>query len=291
MLNSEVIPGRWISAEELAWIRAWLAAHPQANRTGLSRQLCMRWNWRNEAGQLKDMACRNWLLKLQARGELELPPRQGPSVNGRRHQSLPQVSHATDAITSALETLRPLQIEPVVSGQGVARLFACLLGRYHYLGYRPSAGEKLKYLVRDQQGRPLAGLEFGAAAWQVRARDSFIGWNRQQRQAHLPQVANNTRFLILPWVRVAHLASHVLGRVGRRISADWQVRYGHGIELLETFVQVQRFTGACYRAAGWQGVGHTAGRGRNDRQFTCPQTIKAIYLRPLHPEFRRRLRS
>ena len=150
-------------------------------------------------------------------------------------------------------------------------------------------GENLKYLARDRTGRPLACLLFGAAAWKARARDEWIGWTVAQRERALPLLANNTRFLILPWVRVPQLASHLLGAVARRLDADWRAKYGHGIALLETFVERERFRGTCYRAAGWVQVGATTGRSRNDRDQTLTVPVKDLYLRPLHADFRRRL--
>jgi hypothetical protein len=168
-------------------------------------------------------------------------------------------------------------------------LFRSLLQAHHYLGLRNSVGENLKYLARDRHGRPVACLLFGAAAWQAKARDEWIGWTSAQRQHALSRLANNTRFLVLPWVRVPHLASHLLGQVAQRLAADWRGKYGHGIELLETFVERQRFRGTCYRAAGWVHVGATTGRSRNDREQTLSVPVKDIYLRPLAPDWRRRL--
>jgi hypothetical protein len=167
-------------------------------------------------------------------------------------------------------------------------LFQGLLQQHHYLGHRNCVGENLKYLVRDRQGRPLACVLFGSAAWQCQPRDAFIGWRPEARRAGLARLTNNTRFLILPWVRVPHLASHILSRVCRRLSRDWQEKYGHPIELVETFVERERFAGTCYRAAGWQRVGATTGRGRNGGH-AASGSVKEVYVRPLHPDFRQRL--
>jgi hypothetical protein len=142
--------------------------------------------------------------------------------------------------------------------------------------------------VRDPQGRPLACGLFGSAAWQCQARDAFIGWDSEPRRAGLARLTNNTRFLIPAWVRVPQLASHILSRVCRRLSGDWQEKYGHPIELVETFVERERFAGTCYRAAGWRCVGATTGRGRNGGH-AAPGSVKEVYVRPLHPEFRPRL--
>src|SRR5438876_783131 len=223
-------------ADELALIQQWLSAFPHWNRTRLSRELCAAWNWRNAAGRLKDMACRTLLLKLEARGQIRLPPRRTASVNGLRNQWIVEMAHDQSPLETPLEALRPLRVEPVESPSEMA-LFQFLLRRYHYLGHRNCVGENLKYLVRDRTHRPLACLLFGAVAWKLRARDAWIGWAPEARQRSLFLLANNTRLLILPWVRVPHLGSHLLGRVAARLSADWQDKYGHPIYLLETFVE------------------------------------------------------
>jgi len=150
-------------------------------------------------------------------------------------------------------------------------------------------GENLKYLVRDEQSRPLACVLFGSAAWQCQPRDAFIGWTPEVRRRHLSRLTNNTRFLILPWVQVPHLASHLLSRITRRLSRDWQERYGHPIHLVETFVERDRFAGTAYRAAGWIRVGATTGRGRNGAGLAPSGAIKEVYLQPLCADFRPRL--
>ena len=164
-----------------------------------------------------------------------------------------------------------------------------LLQRYHYLGHRNGVGENLKYLVRERQGRPVACLVFGSAAWRCQPRDAFIGWTSTQRQQRLPRVTNNTRFLILPWVVTPHLASHLLNLITRRLSRDWQAKYGHPIHLVETCVERERFAGTCYRAAGWVPVGATTGRGRNAPSLAPQGPVKEVYLRPLRADFRTRL--
>jgi hypothetical protein len=168
-------------------------------------------------------------------------------------------------------------------------LFQFLLQRYHYLGHRNCVGENLKYLVRERHGRPVACLLFGSAAWQCQPRDAFIGWTPEARRCQLPRLTNNTRFLILPWVRVPHLASHILSRVTRCLSHDWQAKYGHPIDLLETFVERDRFAGTAYRAAGWIALGATTGRGRNGPGRAPQGPVKEVYLQPLSADFRRRL--
>lgn len=289
METEQVIQGRRLGPEDIGLVRHWLATEPGWNRTRLSRELCERWNWRNEAGRLKDMACRTLLLKLERRGQIRLPTRQRPNPNALRNRVIGEVPCERIPIEEALDKLQPVRLEPLGEGHADLGLFRFLLQRHHYLGLRNSVGENLKYLVWDRHGRPLACLLFGAAAWKTKTRDEWIGWTPVQRERALPLLANNTRFLIPPWVRVPHLASHLLGQVARRLDADWRVKYGHGIELLETFVERERFKGTCYRAAGWVYVGATAGRSRNDRDQTLTVPVKDVFLRPLSPGFRRRL--
>lgn len=283
-----LVQGRTVSAAEVALMGQWLQVHPAWNRTRLSRRLCEHWNWRNGAGRLKDMACRSLLLKLEERGLITLPSRRGASVNGLRNRLVEEVQCEQTPVECSLAQLQPLRLLPVESKEDLM-LFRFLLARHHYLGYGNTVGENVKYLLRTQEGRPLAALLFGAAAWKCAARDAWIGWSGNQRQERLPLIANNTRFLMAPWVRVASLASHTLGLAAARVSRDWQRKYGHGIELLETFVDGQRFRGTCYRAAGWLHVGATTGRTRNDDGTRPPGLPKEVFLKPLRTGSKERL--
>ncbi len=284
-----VIQGRAIGPEDVARIRDWLQAHPGSNRTRLSRELCAAWNWRNGAGRLKDMACRSLLLKLEAQGQIQLPPRRTASVNGLRNRQALDLEHDQSWIAGPLGRVQPVRVQAVSAGSSQARLFQGLLARYHYLGHRNCVGENLKYLALAQDGRPLACLLFGSAAWRCAARDQWIGWTDHQRRRHLGLVTNNTRLLILPWVRVPDLASHLLGRVTARLSADWQQKYGHPIYLVESFVQEPRFAGTCYRAASWVQVGLTTGRTRNDDGQKPRVARKAVHLKTLQADALRQL--
>jgi hypothetical protein len=269
-------------------LRALITAHPLWHRTQLSREICRCWQWNDELGRPKDMACRTMLLKLERRGLLQLPPRRGPSVNHRRGRTFEPVLHDTQPIQGTLSELTPLTL--CLAERGAERaLWQTLLQRYHYLSFTTRVGKSLNYLACDRQGRPVAALLFGASAWKVASRDRFIGWTVEQRCRNLHRSANNMRFLIPPWVRVAHLASHVLALVCRRISQDWQSRYGHGLALLETFVEQPRFAGTCYRAANWIAVGETTGRTRNDMHHAITDPIKRVMLYPLRPDWRHRL--
>jgi hypothetical protein len=252
--------------------------------------------WRTASGQLRDMAARHLLAKLEARQLVALPPRS--RAGGKRTPRLVQEAAAApelwaDAapgpIEAPLAALQPLQWLVLGPRHPAGGDLVRHLARHHYLGFGGDTGPHLRYLVRDAQGRDLACAIFGVAAWQVRARDTFIGWSATQRRAGLWAVVNNTRLLILPHVRVPHLASHVLGRLVRRLPADWQAKYAQTPVLVETFVERDRFAGTCYRAANWQCVGQSCGRSRGDRAHCLQVPIKDIYLYALRADFRARL--
>jgi hypothetical protein len=290
--QTEIIQGRQIGPAQLDQIRHLLAEHPDWSRKRLSREVAQLWDWRNGVGLLKDMAARTLLLKLEQRGWIGLPPRRQTPFNRMRDRRLAEVP--TPEFPALIEApsvrLRSLLITEVSTGLGTRQrpLFDRLLHQYHYLSHLSTVGENLQYLVADEQSRPLACLLFGAAAWQCADRDRYLGWDPSQRAQHLHLVANNTRFLIAPGVATPQLASSVLSRVSRRLSRDWQAKYGHPISLLESFVERDRFAGTCYRAANWVRVGQTQGRTRQNRpdgtRYFVP--VKDIYLYPLHRRFR-----
>lgn len=281
------VQGRMLRRCDVEAIRDLIARHPEWTRWRLSVELAQRWDWRTTTGQLKDMAARSLLLKLDARGLIELPPRRpwGGRVVGRAVE-LPT---RPELIEGELKSLRPVQVELVQPGTDDARRFSAYLACYHYLGYRGPVGRNVGYWVRDARGRELGCVLFGAAAWRVRVRDEFIGWTDAQRRARLQRLANNSRFLILPWVRVPHLGSHVLGRVMRRVRRDWYAKYGEPLDLVETFVERGRFAGTVYRASNWTWVGVTQGRGRQGRQREYSVPVKDVYVYPLVSDFRERL--
>jgi hypothetical protein len=285
-----VCQGRPVSGEQLAWLRQWIGEHPQWSRKRLARELCEHWDWRNGRGQIKDFAARSFLEKLAGRGLLVLPALQLQRSHPRPKPAGPAgVCWPTEPVAEGLRELVALQWVLPVAGTPEAKRFDAYLQRYHYLGLRV-VGQHLKYLVRDKQGRDLACLLFGAAAWQVRVRDQFVGWDQRQRAAALHYLTNNTRYLILPWVKVPGLASHLLSQVVRRLSEDWQNKYGHRIYLLESFVECGRFRGTCYRAANWRWVGRTRGRGRQGPNPLKPtEPPKDIYVYPLSGDFRQQL--
>ena len=282
-----IVQGHRLNGPELAELRLWISAHPGWSRRRLSVELASRWEWRNGVGQLKDMAARTLLLKLQQRGLLELPPRrQVPTNRMRCVTSALALTEEPATRSCTLEDLGPLQVKEVSRDATERAWVKGTLGRYHYLGFNGAVGENLQYVVADGQGRRLACLVFGAAAWKCQDRDRFIGWSAQPRPRNLALIANNARFLILPSVQVRCLGSWILGRIGRQLAQDWQAKYGHRVVLMETFVEHPRFAGTVYRAANWQRVGRTAGRTRQDRHTCIQVAAKDIYVYPLRRGFR-----
>ena len=281
---------RDITEKDIHYIRQLIWKNPTWNRTCLSRNLCRSWQWYAANGQLRDMACRNMLLKLERQGHIILPPPRRSPNNHLRNRNIPDILHSSDPIDERLKQLIPLQIINVREDPFYHDLFKCLLHRYHYIGYQGSPGETLSYLIFDRCQRPLACLLFAAAAWKIAPRDQFLGWDANTRQRNLTFVTNNTRFLILPWVEVKCLASHILAKVAKQIQFDWIQLYNHPIFLLETFVD-QRFKGTSYKAANWVKIGQTTGRTRQDRKHCIQVPVKDIYLYPLTRTFREKLRQ
>jgi hypothetical protein len=286
------VQGRTLTGDDLTELRALRTQHPDWHRTALSRHLCQLWNWRNGLGRLKDMAARTLLLKLEARGLIDLPPSQ--SCIGRPCAQAPPIlpgqllALTPVPIEGSLESLQPIGLE-VVGSPRLRQQVRQLLRQFHYRGFHGPVGENVQYLAKDRHGRDLAVMVFGAAAWKVADRDRFIGWSVKQRAEQLTGIANQQRFLILPWVRVPHLASHLLVLAARRVASDWFKGYGHRVWLLETFVEQGRFSGSAYQAAGWLRLGQTTGRTRQDRQRTLQAPIKSVWVRPLHSQFRKLL--
>ena len=284
-----LVQGRQLTEEDILRIRRLIADHPTWSRRRISEVLCAEWNWRNGSGRFKDMATRSLLLRLDARGLITLPARRRMPSNRMAARQAPRQMWDSTPVTGTLRDMGPLTLREV-SADTTARIrFAAALAEFHYLGYRGTVGENLQYMVTDQGGRLLACLLFGSAAWKCRVRDQFIGWDPHQRMRNLHLVTNNTRFLILPFVRVPHLATWILGRVLRRLSADWQKKYGHSIALVETFVEQQRFAGTSYKASNWLRLGATTGRSRQDCRRKLQVPVKDVYLYPLAHRFREEL--
>ncbi len=288
MSESLLVQGRHLQPADLQCIRQFRQAHPEWTRRRLSRELARHWEWRSPVGQLKDMAARTLLVKLSQRGLIELPPRRQTPTNRMRRglAKTVRVEPPTCPIECRLPELGAITVREVSAHATDRAWVKAALQQFHYLGFGGAVGENLHYLVRDGQGRALACLVFGAAAWKCQDRDQWIGWSTEARRRHLPWLANNHRFLILPWTRVRPLASWTVGQVMQRLSADWQRKYGHGLALVETFVEEERFAGTAYRAANWVKVGQTTGRTRQDGRRSIQAPVKAVYLYPLRPDFR-----
>jgi hypothetical protein len=273
--------GRVVTTEDILFIRAFIAAHPEASRRRLSALLCEAWQWKQANGALCDMICRGLLLMLHRAGEIELPVvRQtslNPFVRRERPQQLPLIDRTP--LSCPLGQLGPMELTQV-RRTGQEPLFNSLIEHHHYLGYEQPVGEHLKYLVWAQN-RPIACLAWSSAPRHLGSRDRYIGWSAEARRRNIRFIAYNTRFLILSWVTVPHLASYLLGRMARLLSQDWERRYGHPIYFLETFVDPERFRGTCYRAANWVMLGRTTGRGKDDHTNRPNRSIKEVLGYPL----------
>jgi hypothetical protein len=277
--------GRPVPAAEIQFIQQLLAENPRLSRRRLSTKLCLAWNWVQANGQPRDMVCRGLLLGLHRAGLIVLPAKRmsPPNPLARRVPPSPLENQSWDRVECQLSELGPLEIRQV-RRTAAEPLFGSLLQAHHYLGYTQPVGEQLKY-VYYARGQPVACMAWSSSPRHLGARDRFIGWSAAQRRANIHLLAYNTRFLILPWVRVPHLASHLLARTVRVISADWQQLYQHPLYLLETFIDPERFRGTCYRAANWILVGQTTGRGKNDQTNRVNRSRKELWVYPLGKSF------
>jgi hypothetical protein len=290
LVQSEFVSrGRRLSGQDIEFVRQLIATHPDLSRRRLSAKLCAAWNWVQPNGRPRDMVARSLMLELHRAGHIQLPAQRFcPPNNAAQHRAPTlQPVCACAPIECSLAQLGALDIQQV-RRTSVEQLFGRLMQEHHYLGYTQPVGEHLKYLIYAQD-QPVAALAWSSAPRHLGARDRFIGWSASQRRAGIHLLAYNTRFLILPWVKVPHLASHLLSRVARRIAADWQALYSHPIYLLETFIDPERFAGTCYRAANWIYLGLTTGRGKDDQTKRPNRSLKQLWAYPLRPDFRRRL--
>ncbi len=281
--------GRVATADDVAFINHLIKDNPADSRRALSVKLCRAWDWRQPNGTLRDMVCRGFMLALHRAGHISLPEKKfSPNNPLVCRKTPPKIMIDKSPVSASLHNVRPLTFCQV-RRSGKEKLFNSLIARYHYLGYCQPVGEHLKYIVFAGE-RPVACLAFSSAPRHIGCRDRFIGWSQPVRKANLHLMAYNSRFLLLPWVRVPHLASHILGRMSSRVLArDWQAIYGHPIYYLETFIDKDRFAGTCYKAANWLYLGDTTGRGKDDRTNRPNRSIKAVYGYPLVKDFREKL--
>jgi hypothetical protein len=277
--------GRTVTGADIVFIRDLIAQHPHLSRRKLSAQLCEAWQWKQANGALRDMVCRGLLLMLHRAGEIELPAVRQISLNPfvQRQRPEPMLTDTTP-LAATLDQIKPIELAQV-RRTADEPLFNSLVEHHHYLGYEQPVGEHLKYLV-FAHGRPIACMAWSSAPRHIASRDRFIGWSADERRRNLRFLAYNTRFLILPWVRVEHLASHILGRVTQQLSWDWERMYGHAVYFAETFIDPGRFRGTCYRAANWKLLGLTTGRGKASNSKRPNRPIKQVLGYPLTRKFR-----
>ena len=281
--------GRTVTGGDIAFIRKLIADHPCLTRRALSVKLCDAWQWVQANGVLRDMVARGLMLKLHREGHIELPAKKFSPHNNvaRHHRPAPVPLLQWTPPEGPLSAIRPLVVRQVRRTPEEA-LFDSFIETYHYLGYTRPVGEHLKYLIWAS-GVPIACMAWSSAPRHIGPRDRFIGWTPEIRRRNVHLLAYNTRFLILPWGRIPHMASHILGLISRRISADWNHLYQHPIWFLETFVDPERFRGTCYRAANWTHLGITTGRGKDDQTGKANRSLKDVLGYPLVPDFRKRL--
>ena len=274
--------GRDFSPEELTLIRQLIAEDPGRSRAELSRLTCRALQWYKADGGLKDMSARVAMLRMQDDGLISLPlprcARPNPTVN-ITDRTAPGLT-----IEQPAGTLTPIDLQ-LVQHKSDSRLWNEYIERYHYLGHKPLPGAQLRYFVYAQN-QPIALLGFGASAWQTAPRDLYIGWSHELRKKNLHLIVNNARFLILPWIKSKNLASMILSKAARRLPNDWQAQYNYRPVLLETFVEKPRFEGTCYKAANWQYLGQTKGRGKLGSAGKQSVPIKDLWVYPLDTKFR-----
>jgi len=276
--------GRPIAEADVAFLRGLLASHPGASRRALSLKVCEAWGWVQPNGRPRDMVCRGLLLALDRGGHIDLPPARWVAARPGRRPRPPAVAVDSTPVRGSLAEVGALEFRQVRRSPEDS-LFNGLIETHHYLGYAQPVGEHLKYLVYAG-ARPLACFAWGSAPRHLRPRDRFLGWSAEARRRNLHLLAYNSRFLILPWVEVRHLASHLLGRMTRMLSGEWERVYGHPVHFAETFTDPSRFRGTCYRAANWVWLGRTTGRGKDDRTHRANRPLKDVLGLPLTPRFR-----
>jgi hypothetical protein len=277
--------GRIATVEDVEFINNLISSNPNANRRQLSIKLCEAWNWVQPNGFLRDMVCRGFLLQLERAGYVNLPAPKCSSNNHHTGKKKPPVIEVEQSpIVGKLSDIQPLEFRQV-RFTVLEKVFNSLISQHHYLGYCHPVGEHLKYIVFHGD-IPIACMSWSSAPRHIGSRDRFIGWNKQMREKNLYLMAYNSRFLILPWIKIPHLASHILGRMARILPIDWKQAYNHPTYYLETFVDKERFKGTCYYAANWKYLGDTTGRGKNDHTYKPNRSIKAVLGYPLTEKFR-----
>lgn len=277
--------GIQVTSHDIDFIRQLIKDNPNDTRRQLSYKLCQEWNWVQPNGQLRDMLCRSFMLALERKGHIRLPERKITPLNPLASRQKPhKIEIDQSPIRACIGDLKPLEIQQV-RRTPLEKLYNSLLCQHHYLGYCHPIGEHLKYMIFSH-GRPIACMGWSSAVRHLASRDKFIGWTAEVRKKNLHLIAYNSRYLILPWVEVPNLASHLLALIAKRLSPDWQVIYNHPVHLLETFIDTEKFSGTGYRSANWYFLGVTTGRGKNDQTKKPNRSLKAVWCYPLCSNFR-----
>lgn len=288
VMENEIIftyRGKSATKDDIDFINQLIKAHPTASRRFLSQELCRAWNWVQANGSLRDMVARGFMLDLHRKGYIILPVQKRKTSNPFLNRTRPAKIEIDQALVATdLCRIRPIEIHQVKNTPH-EKLFNSLIEHHHYLGYCHPVGEQMKYMVYKDK-KPIACFSWSSAPRHIGARDKYIGWDKEHRIHNLQYIAYNSRFLILPWIQVPHLASHLLGVMARTISSDWERVYCHPIYYLETFVDTERFSGTCYKAANWHLCGATTGRGKVENRHIQTRSIKAVWGYPLAKNFR-----
>ena len=280
--------GRIATESDVLQINKLISKNPEMNRTAISRKLCLDWNWVQANGKLRDMVCRSFLLRLESAGYIKLPERQQYPNNQLLNRKKPEkIGLDQTPVDKKLSAILPLELKQVRKTP-LEKQYNSLIEHYHYLGYTHPVGEHLKYIVFSKD-RPIACFSFSSPTRHLKSRDNYIGWSPNDRKQNLHLIAYNNRYLILPWIRVKYLASHLLSLIAKQLPLDWKAQYNHPIYFLETFVDTEKFKGTSYLAANWEHVGLTTGRGGNDHTNKQNRSLKAVLVYPLSKKFRRKL--
>ena len=269
-------------------IQRLIDANPKLSRRKLSVKLCESWGWRQPNGHTRDMVCRSFMLALHRAGHITLPEKRCSPNNPIANRQRPDYPKMDESpLSGQLDRRQGVDIE-LLRDKDRLQLHDSLVEHHHYLAYSQPVGHQIKYLIH-LDGRTVGAISFSSPPRHIGARDRFIGWDQHRRKSAIHLLAYNTRFLVLPWVQVPHLASHILGKVSRRIAKDWLEIHGHPVYLLETFVDTEKFAGTCYKAANWISVGQTKGVGKNSQTKEVDRSIKDVMLLPLHKQWQHKL--
>lgn len=286
------IRGKILTSADVKHLQTLIRANPTANRTELSITISTAFGWRQPNGNVQDVACREILRRLEKKGLVALPPGRRPGGHPKKPWVAPAEVCGEDRpaeITGVLGCFPAVSLVEVAT-LADGRRWNEWIGRYHYLGWSKPVGRSMRYWI-TLEGREVGLIGFSSPSWKLACRDTDIGWDGPTRERNLQGIANNHRFLILPWVRIKYLASHVLSVAARRVAADWWNRYGVRLYLLESFVDPALYRGTCYKAANWRCVGESRGSSKSGNSYVYHGRVKEVYVYPLTKDFRERLRG